>query len=147
MDAGEDDVGLQRSTLLAVALTAVMGFPADTASAATPADQQKRFETEARLAAPGFTGFSARRGEALFQSTHGAEWSCASCHTANPLAPGRHAKTGKSIAPLAPAANADRFTDAAMVDKWFRRNCNDVLGRACTAQERGDVLQYLMSLR
>ena len=47
---------------------------------------------------------------------------------------------------MAPAANPQRFSDAAKVEKWFKRNCNDVLGRACTAQEKGDVLAYLMSL-
>jgi hypothetical protein len=92
-------------------------------------------------------GASAQRGERFFHSTHGNDWSCASCHTANPLAPGKHAKTGKPIEPLAPAANPKRFTDAAAVEKWFRRNCNDVLGRACTAQEKGDVTAYLRSLR
>ena len=117
------------------------------ALAATPGEQQKRFEAEARAAGSGFSGFSATRGEALFKSNHGSDWSCASCHTGNPLAPGKHAKTGKAIAPLAPGANSERFTDNATVDKWFRRNCNDVLGRACSAQEKGDVLQYLMSLK
>ncbi|HET6803481.1 MAG TPA: DUF1924 domain-containing protein, partial [Casimicrobiaceae bacterium] len=29
----------------------------------------------------------------------------------------------------------------------FRRNCNDVLSRACTPQEKGDVLAYLLELR
>ena len=128
-------------------LAGAMAFAAVFAWAASPAEQQKRFEAEARAAGSGFSGFSAQRGEALFKATHGAEWSCASCHTANPLAPGKHAKTGKPIAPLAPAANPERFIDAAVVDKWFRRNCNDVLGRACSAQEKGDVLQYLMSLK
>mgnify|MGYP000380230261 CR=1 FL=1 len=51
------------------------------------------------------------------------------------------------FAPLAPAAHAERFTRADKVDKWFKRNCNDVLGRACTAQEKGDVLAYLTSLK
>ena len=134
-------------TFAAVALAGVAGLTAVLARAATPADQQKRFESEASAAGSHFSGFSAQRGEAIFKVTHGAEWSCASCHTANPLAAGRHAKTGKPIAPLAPASNPERFTDAATVDKWFRRNCNDVLGRACTAQEKGDVLQYLMSLK
>ena len=59
---------------------------------------------------------------------------------------GKHVKTGKEIAPLAPAANPQRFADAAKAEKWFNRNCNDVLGRACTASEKGDVLAYLMSL-
>ena len=117
------------------------------ALAVTPAELQKRFEAEARSAAPSFTGWSAQRGQAFFNGRHGGEWSCASCHTQNPLATGRHAKTGKAIAPLAPAANPERFSDAAAAEKWFRRNCNDVLGRACSAQEKGDVLQYLMSLR
>lgn len=116
------------------------------AAAATPAELQRRFEREVRAADSGFAGFSAQRGETFFKSTHGNDWSCASCHTQNPLAAGRHASTDKRIAPLAPAANAERFSDARAVDKWFRRNCNDVLGRECTAKEKGDVLQYLRSL-
>jgi hypothetical protein len=123
-----------------------LGFAAASTSAATPADLQRDFEAAAR-AASGFSGFSAQRGEQFFKARHGTDWSCASCHTENPLGPGRHAKTGKTIAPLAPGANSLRFTDAASVEKWFRRNCNDVLSRTCTAQEKGDVLQYLLSLR
>ena len=114
--------------------------------AATPAEIQQQFDSAARAATPGFGGFSAARGQRLFNSTHGNDWSCASCHTSTPQKPGRHAKTGKEIAAMAPAANPQRFTDAAKVEKWFKRNCNDVLGRACTAQEKGDVLAYLMSL-
>ncbi len=116
------------------------------APAATPADIQRSLEAAARQEAPGFAGFSARRGAEFFQATHGREWSCASCHTQNPTVAGQHAKTRKQIAALAPAANAERFTRADKVEKWFRRNCNDVLGRACSAAEKGDVLTYLMSL-
>ena len=116
------------------------------ALAATPADIQASLETAARAGAPRFSGFSAERGRQFFSSAHGNDWSCASCHTSTPLAPGKHAKTGKEIAPMAPAANPQRFADAAKVEKWFNRNCNDVLGRICTAQEKGDVLAYLMSL-
>lgn len=104
----------------------------------------KNYETAAKTS-PGFSGFSATRGSAFFKATHGNEWSCASCHD-NPAATGRHAKTGKTITPLAPSANADRFTALDKTEKWFRRNCNDVLSRECTAQEKGDVLAYLMSL-
>jgi hypothetical protein len=124
-----------------------MGFTTLPALAGTAAEQRARFEVEARGASPGFSGFVAQRGERFFKETHAGDWSCASCHTDNPLAAGKHVKTGKIIAPLAPGTNPERFTDAATVDKWFRRNCNDVLGRACTAQEKGDVLQYLMSLK
>ena len=135
---------------LAVLLPAVAGplilLPGP-AAAGTPADQQKRFGEELRVAEFPFGGFSAQRGEAFFNATHGSEWSCSSCHTNNPRAAGKHARTAKPIPPLAPAANPGRFTDSATVDKWFRRNCNDVLGRLCTAQEKGDVLQYVMSLK
>ena len=114
------------------------------ARAQAPADFLADFERQARQADPGFQGFSAERGRQFFTRTHGSDWSCASCHTDAPATSGKHAKTGKSIAPLAPAANPRRFTDAAKVDKWFKRNCNDVLGRACTASEKADVLAYLL---
>ena len=117
------------------------------ALAETPADFLTAFEREVRAADPAFRGFSADNGRQLFQQTHGREWSCASCHTDDPAAAGRHAKTGKSIEPLAPAANPQRFSSAAKVEKWFRRNCSDVLGRACTAQEKGDVLAWLVSIK
>jgi uncharacterized protein DUF1924 len=115
------------------------------ASAASPLEIQRSLEAEARQATAGFAGFSAQRGEQFFNARHG-DWSCATCHTADPRQAGRHATTGKAIAPFAPAANADRFTSPAKVDKWFRRNCNDVLGRTCTAVEKGDVLTWLLSL-
>lgn len=96
---------------------------------------------------PGFQEFSAERGETFFKAKHGGEWSCSSCHTDNTAAEGKHAKTGKIIKPLAPSANAERFTDMAKVEKWFKRNCNDVLERVCTAQEKGDVLTYLLAVK
>ena len=117
---------------------------AGSAAAQSPAQILKTYDAAAR-SVPGFTEFSARRGASFFGSVHGGEWSCASCHD-DPRAPGRHAKTGKTIAPLAPAANAERFTTLDRTEKWFRRNCNDVLRRECTAIEKGDVLTYLMSL-
>ena len=54
---------------------------------------------------------------------------------------------GKVIKPLSPNANPARFTDEAKVDKWFKRNCNDVLGRECTTQEKADVLAWLMTVK
>ena len=130
-----------RSAVAAAALLAAFA-----AGAATPGELAKTYEAQARATSPQFGGFSAARGKAFFEATHGAEWSCSSCHTQNPSTAGKHAKTGKTIAPLAPAANPDRFTSVAEAEKWFKRNCNDVLGRACTAQEKGDVLAYLMQV-
>jgi hypothetical protein len=116
------------------------------ASAESPSEMQRTLEAAARQAAPGFAGFSPQRGEEFFTARHGGEWSCATCHTPDPRRAGRHSTTGKPIEPLAPAANPERFTSPAKVEKWFRRNCNDVLGRACTAAEKGDVLAWLLSL-
>jgi len=90
---------------------------------------------------------SVARGEKFFTSQHGKEWSCASCHGVPPTKDGKHASTDKSISPLAPAFNAKRFTDEAKVNKWFKRNCNDVLSRECTSLEKADVMAYLNSLK
>lgn len=89
----------------------------------------------------------AARGQQFFTSRHGTDWSCSSCHGSVPTATGKHASTGKSIQPLAPAFNAERFRTPAKVEKWFRRNCNDVLGRECTAAEKADVLAWLLTLK
>lgn len=119
---------------------ALILFLAAAAQAATPADLAAAYAAQA--AAPP----SAARGEQFFTRTQGREWSCASCHGAPPTQAGKHAATGKAIAPLAPAFNPERFTDSAKVEKWFRRNCNDVAGRECSAGEKADLLAWLMTL-
>ena len=48
---------------------------------------------------------------------------------------------------MAPAAHPQRFTDAAKTEKWFRRNCNDVVGRECTPAEKADFISWLLSLK
>jgi len=124
----------------------VAGLAAQPALAETPSQVLASIQSEAKSASD-FQEFSAARGESFFKATHGKEFSCASCHSGNPAAPGKHASTGKDILPLAPSANAERFSDPAKVEKWFKRNCNDVLGRICTAQEKGDVLTYLLTVQ
>lgn len=105
--------------------------------------------TAAAQQAAGALPFSATRGEQLFRSKHSGtqEDSCTACHTTDARQPGQHAKTGKVIDPLAPVANAKRFTDPAKVEKWFRRNCKEVLARECTPQEKGDFVTYMRSLK
>ena len=133
--------------MLQAATAAIAISVASLARAEAPADFLHLYDAAARRDVAGFTGFSTQRGEAFFKSIHGREWSCASCHTQNPAAEGRHAKTDKPIAPLAPAANADRFARPDKVEKWFKRNCNDVLKRVCTAQEKGDFMAYVLSVK
>jgi hypothetical protein len=133
--------------LSGLALIAVLGIAAQPAFAETPNEVLASIQRDAQQTVPGFQGFSAARGERFFKDKHGNEWSCASCHSDNPASTGKHAKTSKVIQPLAPAANAERFTNPGKVAKWFKRNCNDVLDRVCTAQEKGDVLSYMLTIR
>ncbi len=127
-----------RAALMAAAACAL--FSAAAGAATTPAELLAGYARQAGTAA------QAARGQQFFSSRQGREWSCASCHGARPVSAGQHASTGKTIEPLAPAANAQRFADAAKTEKWFRRNCNDVLGRECSAGEKADVLAWLMTL-
>ena len=113
-------------------------------AAATTTDTLLRDYSAAASTVPAFQGFSVARGRALYERK-GKDWSCSSCHTADPRRAGEHAVTGKAIRPLAPSANAERFTDAVKVEKWFRRNCRDVLGRECTPLEKGDFITWLES--
>ena len=130
--------------LRALAVSAVFLSPlwlGSSAQASTPTEQLAGYTAQAG-ASP-----QPARGQALFTSKHGKDWSCASCHTALPTVAGKHASTGKVIGAMAPAFNPERFTDAAKTEKWFRRNCNDVMGRECTATEKADVLAWLISLK
>ena len=107
------------------------------------------YAEQARQADPAFAGFSAERGKALYfqeQERKGKTMSCATCHSKDPLASGR-TPAMRRIEPLAPAANAERFTDPKKVEKWFRRNCDDVFARACTAQEKGDFITWITGLK
>jgi len=121
----------------ALALVGIPGRAADTSAA----QQLERFSRQASDAP------QAERGRSFFTRTHGGDWSCASCHSSVPVAAGKHASSGKAIEPLAPAANSKAFTDSARVDKWFRRNCKDVLQRECTAAEKADVIAWLLTLK
>ena len=128
-------------TLVALGLGLALAPPQALAADTSAAQQLERWSVQA--GAPG----QAERGRVFFTSPHGGEWRCASCHGNPPTATGKHASTGKTIDPLAPAFNPRAFTDGAKVDKWFRRNCNDVLKRECSAAEKADVLAYLLALK
>ena len=125
---------------LIAGLSCALGWVA-AAQAVTPDAQLAGYSAQAGVAA------APERGKAFFTGLHGREWSCSSCHGASPTQQGKHASTGKPIAALAPAFNAERFTDTAKTEKWFRRNCNDVMGRECTPVEKGDVLSWLLTFR
>lgn len=132
----------RRGLRLAIAAACLTGTVCtQVVRAATPAEMLGGYTAQA--GAPAVPA----RGQQLFTTRQGREWSCASCHGTVPTQAGKHASTGKSIGPLAPAFNPERFTDAVKTEKWFRRNCNDVLGRECSAAEKADVLSWLLTLK
>ena len=129
------------SILIRLTSATLLAAVGNATQAATPADLQAGYS--AQSAAPAVPD----RGQQLFTNRHGREWSCSSCHGAVPTQPSKHASTGKPIAPLAPAFNPERFTDSAKTEKWFRRNCNDVMGRECSPAEKADVISWLRTLK
>jgi len=150
--AGERGTGARVASFLLAALVGLAAvlflwklMPIGTAEAASPL--LSRYEVGARTEDPTFKAFDTARGRALYfeeHDTRSGKTSCATCHTPDATKVGR-SPVGKVIEPLAPSANPQRFTDAATADKWFDRNCKQVLGRTCTQRERGDFLTYVQS--
>lgn len=132
------------AALAVIALGAVPALAAEPARDAIVA----AYAAQAKQQDPGFAGFSAARGEALYRSRHTANpeiASCSTCHTDDPAKPGRHAKTGRAIEPVALSANPKRFLEADKVEERFLRDCKSILGRVCTATEKGDYLTFLIN--
>lgn len=99
-------------------------------------------------AAQGAVMADAEQGKYLWQKTFQAgsgpaERSCASCHTEDLTAVGKHVKTNKLIKPMAPSVNMERLTDQKKIEKWFKRNCKWTMGRECTVQEKAGFLLYI----
>lgn len=92
--------------------------------------------------------FSASRGKAFFRAkqTGGkpATPSCTTCHTSSPENTGR-TRVNKPIEPMALSKTPTRYSELKKVEKWFGRNCRSVLGRECTALEKGDYLTFMIS--
>lgn len=119
---------------------------ATTVSAAPPATLIERYAAAAKAETSGFAGFSVARGETLHRTEHAGGKpdtpACTSCHGKDARGPGK-TRTGKAIEPMAASASPGRYQDPAKVEKWFKRNCNEVLGRECTPREKGDWLAYM----
>ena len=98
----------------------------------------------------GAANMNAKEGEALWgkrfkDPESGEERACTTCHTNDLQATGRHAKTGKPIAPMASSVNAKRLSDPKFIEKWFSRNCKWTLGRECTPGEKASFLLFIQS--
>jgi hypothetical protein len=138
---------IMMSAALALATTVGVAF-----AAAKPAQKAvlDQYVGLMRAADPAFKDFSLERGKTFFHARHASGKpdtpECTACHTTNLAMPGKQMRTGKTIEPMAASIAPKRYTDFANVEKWFKRNCGDVLGRECTLAEKGDVLAYLLSL-
>jgi len=101
-----------RKKLFVGVISLAMALPA---MAEQPQDFLATFAAEARQDNPAFAGFEAGRGRRLFHAPQGGDWSCSTCHTDNPASSGQHTVTQKTIEPLAPSANPERFSNRAKV--------------------------------
>ncbi|MBU1215403.1 MAG: DUF1924 domain-containing protein [Gammaproteobacteria bacterium] len=125
-------------------ITMLMLAGAAPALAETPQQIQATYSAEASQVIPDFNP-SAQRGRDLFVkqwNVSANQPSCTTCHGKDMHAEGKHVVTGKTIAPLSPVVDAERFTSAKKVAKWFKRNCSEVVGRECTAAEKADFIQF-----
>lgn len=104
---------------------------------------------EAQKESVNFKDFDLKKGEEIFTSTHtskkGEQISCTTCHSKDLTKAGENVNTNKVIEPLAPSVNKSRLTKVKDVEKWLRRNFRDVYNRLGTAEEKGDVLTYILS--
>ena len=104
---------------------------------------------EAKEQNPSFVDFSAKNGEILFKTENigreNKKLSCVRCHGSDLRQKAQNIFTGKDIDPLAPSVNKARLSDVKEVKKWLKRNFKDVFLREGTAEQKGDVLYYIMS--
>jgi hypothetical protein len=139
----------------------------------TPEQILERYAERAKHENPDFAGFSAEHGHELYLQKRvlpvvGAI-NCASCHMADPREeiiahkskvlcrechvindsehPNPKDAKLRKIPPLAPSANPKRLTDFDHVDKFLKPNCELAIGRACTTQEKGDIIAWLISVK
>jgi hypothetical protein len=145
---------------------------ATSAIAAEPQDFLRLYAEQAQREDPAFQGFSAERGRAFYLQPHAVEnegtFSCASCHHPDPRKateahrdqipcrachvlfssqPESHRPTRRHIPPFAPGANPERFTSEWKVEHFFGYNCTLLLKRPCTAQEKGDLITWLLTVQ
>lgn len=137
----------RKLTVIALAATLALGY--STAGMAGPReDQLDKYASAAKSASPAFSGFSAARGKVLHTQTFAGGKAdtpaCTSCHGNDTRGAGRN-PAGKAIEPMALSVSPTRYTDPAKVEKWFKRNCNEVIGRECTPLEKGDWLSFMIS--
>ncbi len=127
-----------------IALLGVCGLLFSTIAAATPESDVllQKFWAEGAGAANPEKGRTDWAREVMVKDE---KLSCSTCHTTNLAQEGKHHTTGKTIGPMSMRTNPERYTSVKKMEKWFKRNCLDVLGRECSAQEKTDFLTFLLT--
>jgi hypothetical protein len=133
------------------ALLAILGFISFSAYAdVTSATQAaKNYGIYAKNQNPD-SKLSAEAGRAFYTKkivVDGKDLSCSACHTDNPANKGKHNETGNVIQPMAPSANPKRFADLNKSEKGFTKHCRDLYKHDCSAQDKGDFVTYLLSVK
>jgi len=152
---------MKKTLMLAAALLITPLVGQTTASAAEGGSAIP--EMMAKYEAEGASNFSAEAGKKMWTTVmpfeHKGEMikgrSCSTCHGTDLTKPGKHAKTGKEIAPMTLSAvsvnrkgeQVPRFSEAKKIKKWFKRNCKWTYGRECTAQEKGNFLAFFKTFK
>lgn len=135
---------MNRWVLLVVATLMASGVNAQSPGAILAHYENAARETERDFSA------DKDRGEVLYYAEQpyrdGKKIACTTCHGKQPTDTGR-TRAFKPLKPLAPSVNPERLIQLKKVEKWLRRGCRDVLKRQCTAQEKADVVSYLISVK
>ena len=136
---------------ISITLFAMFGFISFSTYASVTTAQQaaKDYGSYAKALNPN-SKLSAEAGRAFYikkVSYKGRIFACADCHSDNPAGMGEHSTLGNQIKPLAPSANSNRFSDINKSEQNFSKHCNDLYGRNCTPQEKGDFITYLLTVK
>ena len=150
---------------LALAVAGFIAFPVLAQSPGATAKQTEtmkallvKYEAQAKEEAKDKKGkvigtvaaFAAETGREFYlkrRTWNAKDYTCSGCHTTDPKNEGKHIETKKPIAPLAPSINHERFIDVAKVEKNFAEHCADLYDRDCRAEEKGNFVAYLMSVK
>ncbi len=138
---------MKQISYVLLALFALISFSAQAKSIAEQSIVEygilaKQLNPKSKLTAEGGKAFYLKKVEVA-----GKDLSCSACHTENPAAMGKHNVTGNVIQPLAPSVNPKRFEDRNKAEKGFTDHCKDLYGKNCTAQEKGDFITYLLTIK
>jgi hypothetical protein len=102
-----------------ILLFAAASALAPAASSESPRSLLHFYDSQAKASDPGFSAFSAERGEHLFRTKFSSGKpdtpSCTACHTTDPKKTGQ-TRAGKDIEPMAASANPKRYTDQAKAE-------------------------------